>query len=197
MEPLNFDGYKLFHSRKLQKIIKDERCATFCLENLRFVWAVYKSLKSRLSIAYPEVSEIISYPDTQLTMISLESAYLDLWKYEQFHDLEDGPAPERISAAVASWINRWRPVQFKQETNHEICAFFNSIFAFEVGWAIKVSSKMTDIDHEPPEVIANLIADTPQGSKLDNLIIYTMMWRNPSFKDLIPVFELLTSYAIF
>lgn len=177
--------YGVFPSPALQEILKTEECKKFSLSQLKYVLAVFENIKRRI----PENAGEIMRLDEQLTSVALHSAFLDLWRDAQFHELKNGPSFARRGAAVTCWLNRRCPIQITSRCDMEVFVFANAILALEVGWAIKANSMAGGT--EPPENTCNRIREVMAETDIDNIILYPLIWRSPSYHDLIPVFELL------
>lgn len=185
MDTLLFKDYGIIFSDKLREKIATPEAQKFTADSLKYCFRVFENIKMRLP---PTVVESIRL-DAYLHVMAVHSAYLDLWQSDNFHELEEGPSPSKKGAALTCWINRIKPIQLKNESGHSICGFLNAIFAFEVGWSVMAHSKMKSIGEV--DKICDHIRAVMKETDLDNLFVYTLVWRSPGFRELSTLFELI------
>ncbi|MFQ5671817.1 MAG: hypothetical protein ACE5G9_01885 [Nitrospinales bacterium] len=151
------------------------------------VWG-YKSILERT----PDQTKEVLRLDYRIVIESLNSAYLGLQQFKQFHKIQNHIAPANKAAAYTCWINRFCPIQFTGKWLGKEPLFYNSILALEVGYAIVIAHQEAYAGGIPISEIKKL-PDTILGHYRKNSLIYALMWRNPSFKELQIIFELLTN----
>lgn len=190
MDSTLYKKYKFSLSPEIEEKLRGDACFNFVKPILGYIYEVYPELLDGL----PDDVQQICNLDPQLTLAAIHSAYIDLWQAERFHDLKGGPSPVRMAAAVTCWINRFKPIQFTKDTEDSvICLFLNSIFALETGWSLKLSLEnemATPLERGNYRTLAlahikEVITEGDRG----NILVYALMWRNPSFRELVTLFE--------
>lgn len=168
----NFDG--LIFSERIRLKLDEDKAKEFTRKVIEIVYKAHEKVIRDL----PFATKFHSY----LAVTAIQSAYLDVYHTAELHEMEDdAPSAEKKGAAVTCWINRFRPLQLVEQTTDYRCAFVNSTVALMSGLELIWSEKQKI--GTPDEVLA----DT---NRLNNLM-YLLLWRNPSYKILSTMFELL------
>ncbi len=167
------DGYKPCYSQEIQRELSSNHAKDFVLRVAPYAKRIFLELEKHL-------------PDTMvlefsLLGVALNSAYIEMFVATQLHELEGGPSPDKHAAAVASWINRIKPIQFPSGIARKEYVYLNSHFALLTGLLMKFGlEKRKGILHE---VLAE--------NKAINELIYVMVWRNPSYRELTTLFRFI------
>lgn len=173
-------------SKKIQELLETPKAKDFRFHAMLYCSLAYQSLSPR----YPNWMSI-SRLDTQMTSLAVDSAFIDLERDEAFHDYDNGPAPEKVGAALAAWIARLRPIHQTEDLKDRcMIAFLNPLFALQVGWSYSEALKRT----VPPHQARGTVEDVAEMVKLRweevRDIIYTLHWRNPNYRQMTLIFSL-------
>lgn len=118
----------------------------------------------------------------------MESAFLDLCHADHFHELDGGPSANKTAAALAAWINQIKPIQILRLIDDVTAAEINARFALNIGIATKIVNENPAYDDEQSIAVAREIIE--ERERKARLILYTLVWRNPTFRTLSSMFEL-------
>ena len=123
----------------------------------------------------------VSHLNLHLLATAAASACIDVNSSTLIHDMNDGASIDKKAAAVCCWLNRLKPVQLSKGVSIEGCAYFNAHLALLVG----VSWLLPKEDY-----IGCKLESMYESGKLNHLL-YTLVWRNPSYKELTTLFQFL------
>lgn len=188
-------GYELNWSQDLAEQLKSEKAIGFRNHILLFVLEAYNAF-----LLHSNSSEILKISqakiNTSILGCALDSALLDLMQADVFHDLKDGPNSSKVGAALTCWLNRFKPIQLpelvKDPKLEPEVPMLNAMFALEVGWAFKwCLDEQERNPNVPVSVAVKHLHDVIKERQTANNLVYTLMWRNPGFKELATLFEFM------
>ena len=155
---------------KITELLNTAEARDFKASALEHFWVSYEVFREYLRPG----EEDIPKPNISLAMSAIESAYVDLKRADNMHEMEDGPSPSQFAAALIAWLNRFRPVQVPEEADQDWLPFMNAIIALQAGLILKWQNE--GIRTIPREIIE-------EGHYWEPLI-YELMWRNPGYREL-------------
>lgn len=178
------DKYGLVIGNGLVKILDSEDAKAFLEATYEYTSRTYFDIF--LPAQSPKLQKAMSL-NMAILRTALESAYVDIHLSEYLHELKDGASAERNGAAIASWLSRFKPIQFARDVVDTRIVWINPIFALQVGWSFTWQLKNPDLLGE--ELASSAFNDIIHENSLTNDIVYHMTWRNPGFKELTLLFQ--------
>lgn len=176
-----FKKLKIHTSDTVIKELKKEEAREFVKNTQEYIFVASDFIRDRY---VPEVHRENFVVDGYLSQIVGESAYIELSTKHSLHDLDGGPSAAKKSAAIATWINRHKPLKFTIDFENDVVAFANSLAAYYTGLTIKLDEDGRDLSNISEFLEENI--HTPQ-------FLYDLMWRSPDYRQLTTVFSLIGS----
>ncbi|MDX8412762.1 MAG: hypothetical protein R8J85_01615 [Mariprofundales bacterium] len=166
------DSYQPCYSPEIREKLTGEKARNFTLGVAKYAKKMFVHFND--SVEYD-----ITLDYTSLG-IALNSAYIDIYMSTFLHEMNGGPSPSKHGAAIASWINIIKPMQFPNGSK-ESCVYINSHWALLTGLMVKFQME---------ERKCTLYDALHENKKLNELI-YTLVWRSPSYKELTTLFQFI------
>ncbi len=126
--------------------------------------------------------------DPVLLRVAIESAFVDLYRASKIHNFTDAPSLPRKGAAVASWLNRIKPIRICGRPNQSQFVWLDPFFSLLVGYSISwsglyyedyIKGKIKDVN------IHNLTLDAIlEDCDHQKLIMYHLLWHSPDYRAL-------------
>ncbi|MDQ6951842.1 MAG: hypothetical protein Q9M26_09265 [Mariprofundales bacterium] len=166
------DSYQPCYNTEIREKLREKKAKDFTLGIANYAKKMFVHFND--SVGYD-----ITLDYTSLG-IALNSAYIDIYISTFLHEMDGGPSPSKHGAAIASWINIIKPMQFPNGSQ-ESCVYINSHWALLTGLMVKFQM----------EERKGALYEVLHENKKLNALIYTLVWRNPSYKELTTLFQFI------
>lgn len=178
----------LFFSKDLQKELASPEAVAFRQTYLPMAVQFFAAVRDSQASEDKDAFRL----DTPTLATAVDSAFLDLDRANAFHELKGGPSAAKVGAAISSWVNRLKPIQLMRDLNEVVACEINARYALSLGLAIKfVNTPDTQQAYTQNQALAVAKETLNENPRKGQLLLYSMIWRNPDFRMLSTVFELL------
>lgn len=175
---------KFESSDKLNELLQAPEAKKWTSDAIIAIGNIYKAF---LGLVHESKHESCTLSGIYL-VAAVESAYLDLRKMGSIHDLNGGPSCEKVGAAWTYWLNHFHPIQVAETVElaeSDWILQLNPTFALYAGLTYKYRG------YAKGDNMHSQIAEKLAEAKDMHDFIYHLTWRNPSFKDIAMMFELI------
>ncbi len=166
-----FDRFSLNAGEENKKILSTPKAREFVKNSLKNLYSAFNEVKKSIPVEYHQDVVVNIY----LAQMAFESAYLDLERATQHHDLKGGPSPAKMAGALTSWVNRIKPIQIKRDVDATWVGFTNPIVSLQLGVTVYL---------EKTKRGGGDVMEVLRDNGTLNDLIYHIVWRDPSYREL-------------